>query len=67
MTTGMTIIEFRGQKIAMMHFPYRKKVCLGMYDEHNNIWHKVATFNNDDAADDFMEYLARFVGAKTDG
>lgn len=51
-------------QISAMDFPYRKKKCLGIYDEHTNTWYKVATFNNDESAEDFMEYLARFVGAK---
>lgn len=50
--------------IAAMHFPYRKKPCLGIYDPHSNTWFKMATFNNEDTAKDFMEYLAQFVGAR---
>lgn len=50
-------------QISAMEFPYRKKKGLGIYDEHTNTWYKVATFNNDESAEDFMEYLARFVGA----
>ena len=51
-------------KIVATHFPYRKKIGLGIYDYHNNILAKVATFNNDECAEDFMDYLAKFVGAK---
>ena len=51
-------------KICSMYFPYRKKICLSIYDNHKNRYVKVATFNNDDAASWFMEYLAQFVGAK---
>ena len=51
-------------KIVAMHFPYRKKIGLGIYDYHHNILAKVATFNNDECAEDFMDYLAMFVGAK---
>lgn len=51
-------------KIVATHFPYRKKVGLGIYDYHHNIWAKVATFNNDKCAEDFMDYLATFVGAR---
>ena len=50
--------------ISAMEFPYRKKKGIGIYDEHTNTWYKVATFNNDESAEDFMEYLARFVGAE---
>lgn len=57
-----SIIKGRMQ-ISALEFPYRKKKCLGIYDEHTNTWYKVATFNNDESAEDFMEYLARFVGA----
>lgn len=61
----MTIIQDKhGRKICAMHFPYRKKICLAIYDKHTNAYIKVATFNNDEAADEFMEYLARFIGAK---
>lgn len=51
-------------EIAAMSFPYRKKKSLGIYDEHTNTWYKVATFNNDESAEHFMEYLARFCGAE---
>lgn len=51
-------------RIASMDFPYRKKKGLGIYDEHTNTWYKVATFNNEEAAEHFMDYLARFVGAE---
>ena len=50
-------------KIVSMHFPYRKKKCLAIYDIHDNSYVKVATFNNDHSADEFMEYLAKFCGA----
>ena len=63
----MTVIWKARMKIAAMYFPYREKKGLGVYDEHSNAWIKVATFNNDDAAQYFMEYLARFTGAKTEG
>ena len=53
-------------KIVATHFPYRKKIGLGIYDYHNNIWSRVATFNNDECAEDFMDYLATFVGARKD-
>jgi len=49
-------------KIVSMHFQYRKKKCLAIYDIHNNSYVKVATFNNDYSADEFMEYLAKFCG-----
>lgn len=51
-------------KIVAMGFPYRKKKGLGIYDYHSNAYIKVATFNNDESAEDFMEYLAKFVGAE---
>lgn len=60
----MMICKSNGMKIAAMEFPYRKKKGLGIYDEHTNTWYKVATFNSDKSAEDFMEYLARFVGAE---
>ena len=54
-------------KIVSMHFPYRKKIGLGLYDYHTNSFAKVATFNNEKSAEYFMEYLALFVGAKRVG
>ena len=62
----MTVIEKGRMKIFAMHFPYRKKIGLGIYDYHTNTYAKVATFNNEECAEDFMEYLAQFVGAKRD-
>ena len=54
-------------KIFAMHFPYRKKIGLGIYDYHSNVFAKVATFNNEESAELFMEYLALFVGAERKG
>lgn len=55
----------KGQKkIVSMNFPYRKKKGLGIYDYHRNAYCKVATFNDDESAEIFMEYLAKFVGAE---
>ena len=51
-------------KIFAMHFPYRKKIGLGVYIEDKNWYAKVATFNNEKSAELFMEYLAQFVGAE---
>lgn len=53
-------VEYGQMKICAMDFPYRKKKCLGIYDEHTNTWYKVATFNNEESAQDFMKYLAKF-------
>ena len=47
-----------------MEFPYRKKLGLGIHDIHDNSICKVATFNNEESAEEFMEYLAKFVGAE---
>lgn len=62
--TEYTEISKGRMKILAMHFPYRKKVCLGIYDYHSNAFIKVATFNNDESAEVFMKYLALFVGAE---
>ena len=59
-----TIHNPYGMQICAMHFPYRKKICLAIYDKHTNSYIKVATFNNDEAAEEFMNYLAQFIGAK---
>ena len=46
-----------------MNMPYRKKKCLAIYDYHRNAYVKVASFNNDCSADEFIEYLISFCGA----
>lgn len=60
----ITRIDHDWMGIASMTFPYRKKRGLGIYDRHTNTWLKVATFNNEESAEDFMEYLAKFVHAE---
>jgi len=61
---GILELSKGDMKIFAMHFPYRKKVGLGIYLRDKN-WHvKVATFNNDESAEIFMEYLAMFCGAE---
>lgn len=57
-------ISTGNMKIFSMHFPYRKKIGLGIYLEDGNRYAKVATFNNEKSAELFMEYLAMFVGAE---
>lgn len=51
-------------KIVAMGFPYRKKKGLGIYIAEENAFAKVATFNNDESAELFIEYLVKFVGAE---
>lgn len=46
--------------IQAMDSPYRKKKGLYIYDAQTNVHTKVATFNNDESARDFMEYLYKF-------
>lgn len=53
-------IEYGRMKICAMSFPYRKKKSLGIYDDETNTFYKVATFNNEESAQDFMKYLAKF-------
>ena len=50
-------------EIISMNMPYRKKKCLAIYDYHRNAYVKVASFNNDCSADEFIEYLISFCGA----
>lgn len=52
------------RKIVALHFPYRKKVGLGIYLPDTNTIAKMATFNNEKSAELFMEYLAEFVEAE---
>lgn len=56
-------ISKNGMKIICTEFPYRKKLGLGIAVEPNGIA-KCATFNNEESAEEFMEYLAKFVGAE---
>lgn len=44
----------------VMHFPYRTKLCLVIYDKTENAWMKVATFNNEEAADYFLKFFEQF-------
>lgn len=53
-------VEYGRMKICAMDFPYRKKKALGIYDDETNTFYKVATFNNEESAQDFMKYLAKF-------
>ena len=54
------ITDGNGNKMCVMHFLYRKKLCLGIYDKSENAYVKVATFNNEKAAEYFMEFFERF-------
>ena len=65
MADMMTVLENKyGNKICAMHSPYRKKIALAIYDKNTNAYIKMATFNDDEAAEEFMEYLSIFVGAR---
>lgn len=52
-----------GIRIGVYDMPYRTKPCLCVQD--GNRLTKYATFNNDLAANDFMEILAEFMGVTT--
>ncbi len=53
-----------GIRIGVYTLPQRTKPCLCV--EKGNCLTKYATFNNDLAANDFMEILAEFVGARNE-
>lgn len=46
------------KKFGMTHFPYRKKPCL--YIQEKNVLTKVASFNNPESAELFMDFVADF-------
>lgn len=48
--------------IGISTMPYRKKLCLVV--EEGNCCTKYATFNNDEAATEFMGIFADFIGAE---
>ena len=49
-------IRIGNKAIHPMEMPYRKKPCLAIFEEPNR-YTKVATFNNEESARIFMEYL----------
>ena len=51
------MIKRNGWGIGVTDMPYRKKLCLYIYDESENSMTKVASFNNTHAAELFMEIL----------
>ena len=51
--------EKTGVSIAATHMPFRKKMCLTIIE--GNTETKYATFNNDEAAEEFMKKLVEFV------
>lgn len=54
----MLIKNIKGDKVITdMRMPYRKKKCLAVYRAEDNAYVKVAIFNNDKAAEYFMNYL----------
>ena len=48
--------------IGVSTMPYRKKLCLVV--EEGNTLTKYATFNNDEAADAFLDVFADFMGVE---
>lgn len=51
------------KKIYSMRMQYRKKPCLAIFEEPNSIV-KVASFNNEESAELFMNYIADMMNAK---
>ncbi len=56
--------EETGMEIGVANMPGRVKPCLIV--KTDNVTTKYASFNNDFAADRFMELLSDFVGAHSD-
>ena len=53
-------VQVGTMSIQAMKTPYRKKKGLFIYDDSTNTFIKVATFNNDESAYEFMNYLLEF-------
>lgn len=58
-------IRMNGEKFYIGYFPYRKKVCLGVWEDECTLV-KLATFNNEHSAGVFLERLQAFLGLKDD-
>lgn len=52
----------RKMTIGVSTMPYRKKLCLVV--EEGNTLTKYATFNNEEAAYEFMDLFADFIGVE---
>lgn len=58
----MVMWERNGVGVAVMLFPERKKPCLAYYDEEENCFTKLASFNNQHSAERFVEIMdSRFL------
>ena len=53
---------YRKMTIGVSTMPYRKKLCLVV--EEGNTLTKYATFNNEEAAYEFMDLFADFIGVE---
>ena len=53
---------YRNMTIGVSTMPYRKKLCLVV--EEGNTLTKYATFNNEEAAYEFMDLFADFIGVE---
>ena len=52
------MLERNGIRVAIGHFPYRKKPCL--YIQEGNVATKVASFNSEETAEWFEDKMRRF-------
>ena len=58
-------IRMNGVKFYIGYFPYRKKICLGVWEDECTLV-KLATFNNEYSAGVFLEKLQELLGLKDD-
>lgn len=58
-------IRMNGVKFYIGYFPYRKKICLGVWVDECTLV-KLATFNNEHSAGVFLEKLQELLGLKDD-
>ena len=52
-------LEKNGYQIFVMHFPYRKKPCLGIKLPNENAYYKVASFNSEETAEWFVKHMEK--------
>lgn len=57
--TGRIGLELNGYEVVVERIPQRKKPCLMVKPEGENIYYKVASFNSDDTADWFLTQMMR--------
>ena len=55
--TGRIGIRFNGYEVIVEHIPQRKKPCLMVKPDGENVYYKVASFNSEETADWFLTQM----------